>query len=108
MAQKRSIGAVTGAAASGGGLGSALALILIHFVPSLEPISGPVTFVITVALTLVGGYLSPPKKAESVTVVTQVAEDPFADVDDEADPFAGVPLEDVPDGTADFARHEHE
>ena len=42
------------------------------------------------------------------TVVTQVAEDPFAGVDDEADPFADVPLEDVPDGSADFARHEHE
>lgn len=59
--QQRKIGAVTTGAASGGGLGYALAAIAIHAFPSLEAIEIPVTIVIGVALTLVGGFLVPPQ-----------------------------------------------
>ena len=61
MGQNRQIGPVTGAATAGGGLGAAIAQIIIHFWPYLEPVESAVTVVLTVVLALVGGYLIPPK-----------------------------------------------
>ena len=61
MGQNRQIGPVTGAATAGGGLGAALAKILVHLWPYLQPVESAVTVVLTVALALTGGYLIPPK-----------------------------------------------
>lgn len=61
MGQNRKVGQVTGAATAGGGLGAALAQILVHLWPYLGPVESAVTVVFTVALSLVAGYLVPPK-----------------------------------------------
>lgn len=111
MAKNRTVGAVTGAATAGGGLGAALGAILVHLVPSLEPVSGPIVVVLTVALSLLGGYLSPPKEPDTTIVeipVNHAPEDPFAGVDVDGDPFADVPEDFVEDGSVDFARHVDE
>src|SRR5699024_11561905 len=57
----RTVGPVTGAATAGGGLGAAIAQILVHYVDSLAEVETAVTVVITVALALIGGYLIPPQ-----------------------------------------------
>ena len=61
MGQNRKVGQVTGAATAGGGLGAALAQILVHLWPYLDPVESAVTVVLTVALSLIGGFLVPPK-----------------------------------------------
>ena len=61
MARKRTVGPVTAAASAGGGVGYAIADILVHFFPTLEPISGPLGMMITVGLGIIFGYLVPPK-----------------------------------------------
>ena len=61
MGQNRVVGPVTSAATAGGGLGAAIAQIIIHFWPYLEPVESAVTVVLTVVLALVGGFLVPPK-----------------------------------------------
>ena len=85
MGQNRTVGPVTGAATAGGGLGAALAQILIHFRPYLEPVESAVTVVLTVVLALIGGYLVPPK-----------------------DPADGVILEDLDlDHSEDYSPGDH-
>ena len=64
MGQNRKVGPVTGAATAGGGLGAALAQILVHLWPYLGPVESAVTVVLTVALSLIAGYLVPPKNPE--------------------------------------------
>ena len=66
--QKRQVGAVTGASAVGGSLGAAIGQLIIHFVPSLEPVETAVTVIVTAILAVVGGYLVPPKDRESLGI----------------------------------------
>ena len=69
MGQNRTVGPVTGAATAGGGLGAAIAQIIIHFWPYLEPVESAVTVVLTVILALVGGYLVPPENPEDGVIL---------------------------------------
>ena len=64
---KRTVGPVTGAATVGSGLGAALAQILVHLVPTLQPVESALTLVFLAALGLLGGYLIPPQKPAIVT-----------------------------------------
>ena len=69
MGQNRKVGPVTGAATAGGGLGAALAQILVHLWPYLGPVESAVTVVLTVALSLIAGYLVPPKNPEDGVIL---------------------------------------
>ena len=59
--RKRQVGKVTGVTTAGGGLGAALAQILVHVWPYLEPVEPAVTVVLTVILALVFGWAVPPQ-----------------------------------------------
>lgn len=59
--QKRSVGGVTTASAAGGGLGAALAQLVIHIFPYMEGTEAALSVVLTVLVGLLGGYLVPPK-----------------------------------------------
>lgn len=86
--QQRKIGPVSTAAGAGSGLGGALAAILIHFIPSLEPITVPVIIVIGVGLALIGGFLVPPQHQDlwNSIISEPVQDDTDDDLDfDEAD-----------------------
>lgn len=61
MANKRSIKGVTTASATGGGLGAALAQLVIHLFPYMEGTEAALSVVMTVLVGLLGGYLVPPK-----------------------------------------------
>lgn len=65
MANKRTVGPVTGASAVGGSLGAAIGQLIVHFFPTLEPVETAVTVIITAILAVVGGYLVPPKDVAS-------------------------------------------
>ena len=65
MANKRSVGPVTGASAVGGSLGAAIGQLIVHFFPTLEPVETAVTVIITAVLSVIGGYLVPPKDVAS-------------------------------------------
>ena len=84
MGQNRVVGPVTGAATAGGGLGAAIAQIIIHFWPYLEPVESAVTVVLTVILALVGGYLVPPKNPEDGVIFDDL------DIDHSDDHSPGV------------------
>ena len=78
----RTVGPVTGAATAGGGLGAAIAQILVHYVDSLAEVETAVTIVITVALALIGGYLIPPQHRDLwEDLITQDATDDDLDFD---------------------------
>lgn len=72
MGQNRTVGPVTSATAVGGGLGAALAQILVHLWPYLEPVESAVTVVLTAILALVAGYLVPPKDPEGNLVFDEI------------------------------------
>ena len=65
MANKRTVGPVTGASAVGGSLGAAIGQLIVHFFPTLEPVETAVTVIITAVLAVIGGYLVPPKDVVS-------------------------------------------
>lgn len=88
MGQNRVVGPVTGAATAGGGIGAALAQILVHFWPYLEPVESAVTVVLTVALALIGGYLVPPKDVVSFELQPELGQLP-----DDLDDDTGAELE---------------
>ena len=69
--QSRTVGVVTGATTAGGGLGAAIAQILIEFFPRLENVEAAVTVVLTVALALVAGYLVPNRDREKVQQILE-------------------------------------
>lgn len=58
---KRSIKGATTASAAGGGLGAALAQLVIHIFPYMEGTEAALSVVMTVLVGLLGGYLVPPK-----------------------------------------------
>lgn len=102
MLNKRSVGPVTGASASGGGLGAALSEILVHSFPSWQGIETPITVVLTVGLALIGGYLIPPKDRDLWNEVLNLNEelmfqggDDF--IDDEEDDVDEVQESEDPD-----------
>lgn len=74
----RKVGTVTGVTTVGGGLGAALAQILVHFVPRLEEVESAVTVVLTVALALVAGWAVPPQGGGS----EYYGEDDLEDLED--------------------------
>lgn len=84
MGQNRVVGPVTGAATAGGGLGAAIAQIIIHFWPYLEPVESAVTVVLTVILALAGGYMVPPKNPEDGVIFEDL------DIDHSDDHSPGV------------------
>ncbi|PXA76484.1 hypothetical protein [Auritidibacter sp. NML100628] len=102
--QKRKIGPVTGATTVGGALGASIAQIIIHFVPSLQPLESAVTVIITVILAVTAGWLVPPQAptvlhagldVDSSDIIGQTEstgddlDDPIND--DETDPDGHVP-----------------
>ncbi|PXA77944.1 hypothetical protein [Auritidibacter sp. NML100628] len=82
--QKRTVGPVTGASAVGGSLGAAIAQIIVHFAPSLQPVETAVTVIITAVLAVIGGWLVPADKRHLLTVnsADPVTVDDLEDVDD--------------------------
>ena len=62
--QKRSIKGVTTASAAGGGLGAALAQLVIHIFPYMEGTEAALSVILTVLVGLLGGYLVPPQDEE--------------------------------------------
>lgn len=66
MANKRSIKGVTTASAAGGGLGAALAQLIIHVFPYMEGTETALSVVLTVLTGLLGGYLVPPAQDEGL------------------------------------------
>ncbi|WGH92083.1 hypothetical protein QDX21_07005 [Auritidibacter ignavus] len=84
--QKRTVGPVTGASAVGGSLGAAIAQIIVHFAPSLQPVETAVTVIITAVLAVIGGWLVP---ADKQHLLVAEGVDP-ATVDDTVDNVAGV------------------
>ncbi|MDY6054331.1 hypothetical protein [Micrococcus sp.] len=59
---RRTVGPVTGAATAGGVIGVAIAQIITHIWPELDPIQDPIAVLLTAALALVGGWLVPPQR----------------------------------------------
>ncbi|NWN87437.1 MAG: hypothetical protein HLX51_02675 [Micrococcaceae bacterium] len=59
--KRRTVGPVTGASAVGGSLGAAIGQLIVHFFPTLQPVEASVTVIITAVLSVIGGYLVPPK-----------------------------------------------
>lgn len=74
MANKRSIKGVTTASAAGGGLGAALAQVIIHVFPYMEGTEAALSVILTVLVGLLGGYLVPPKDEEVEHTVETVYE----------------------------------
>src|SRR5699024_2613283 len=72
--QKRSIKGVTTASATGGGLGAALAQLVIHIFPYMEGTEAALSVILTVLVGLLGGYLVPPSKDEEVEETTETFE----------------------------------
>ncbi|NIH70476.1 hypothetical protein [Auritidibacter ignavus] len=89
--QKRTVGPVTGASAVGGSLGAAIAQIIVHFAPSLQPVETAVTVIITAVLAVIGGWLVPSEDWERI-----MPEDETLFLDDTENP-ADLGLEEVED-----------
>ena len=85
MANKRSIKGVTTASAAGGGLGAALAQVIIHVFPYMEGTEAALSVILTVLVGLLGGYLVPPQDEVEETVETIYE----IDYDDEPGAHAG-------------------
>ena len=78
MANKRSIKGVTTASAAGGGLGAALAQVVIHVFPYMEGTEAALSVILTVLVGLLGGYLVPPAQDEEFEEVIEFDYEPGA------------------------------
>lgn len=84
----RTVGAVTGTTTAGATAGAAIAQIITWAWPQTTEIEAAITVLLTLALGILAGWAVPPKDAETEVEVDYI--------------------EDIEDGTVDFARHEHE
>jgi hypothetical protein len=64
----RKIGPVTATTATGGAVGAALAQILVHLVPELQPVEGALTILIGAILAVASGYLVKPDPVAELEV----------------------------------------
>ena len=76
--QKRSVGGVTTASATGGGLGAALAQLVIHIFPYMEGTEAALSVILTVLVGLLGGYLVPPAQDEEFEELIEFDYEPGA------------------------------
>lgn len=106
------IGATTigaaGAGAVGGGLGAALADVLVELVPRLEPVEGSVGIILAAALAIVGGLLggkfSPSSEKHATPSERDLPPSPSPDfvvVDPEDEGHGGPDLPGEPSGEWD-------
>ncbi|WGH91460.1 hypothetical protein QDX23_03575 [Auritidibacter ignavus] len=103
--QKRTVGPVTGASAVGGSLGAAIAQIIVHFAPSLQPVETAVTVIITACLAVIGGWLVPSDKRHLLTVNSVAGVDDLEDVDDVVDADDDLGPEEPPADHAEPVSH---